>query len=104
MPLIDRPLLRRDLTLLPEILASSLHAAMPLPLRMAVSQAALTSQLSAACSRLAESPDADLVPLIDALGKELGAIRMARAPIDQAYLEAVPGLREALNRTIRRLA
>jgi hypothetical protein len=103
MPPIDRQILRQDLRLLPRLLAGSLHSALPMPLRMAVSREVLIQQLSGACSRLAESPDADLVPLIDTLGQELGAIRGILAPIDQAYLEAHPGLAAALDRTVKRL-
>jgi hypothetical protein len=103
VPPIDRNLLQRDLRLLPSLLAGSLHNALPMPLRMAVSREVLTQQLSGACSRLAGSPDADLVALIDALGQELGAIRGARAPLDASYVDAHPGLAAALDRTVKRL-
>ena len=103
MPPINRPLLKRDAEALPRLLAASLHSALPMPLRVALSRAALTQQLSAAFSRIAESPDADLVALIDALGVELGAIRGARAPIDGEYLRVHPELAGALDRTVARL-
>lgn len=103
MPLIDRPLLSRDLEALPGLLAGSLHSALPGPLKLMVSREVLTRELSQACSRLWGSPDADLAGLIDALALELGAIRGFLPPLDRAYLDAHPGLAEALDRTVRRL-
>jgi hypothetical protein len=100
---VDRPLLRRDLGVLPRLLAASLHSALPTPLKLMVSREVLTRELSQACSRLEESSDADLAALIDALGQELGALRGARQAIDGVYVAAHPGLPAALDRVVRRL-
>ncbi len=92
-PVLDRSLLNRDLLALSRLLVTALTpwaARLPFPLNRMVSPEVLTREISAACSRLLASPDAELAVLIDAAGRELGALRGALAAIDEAYLEAHP--------------
>lgn len=105
MPLINRPLLHRDLSALSRSLGVSLNARLTPQLRagLAILRVDLTRELSRACSQLEESSDAELAAVIDALGRELGALRGAREPLDAAYLEAHPEIAGALAAILGRL-
>ena len=99
---IDRRLLKRDLDRVAKLLTEGLTpklAALPFPLNRLARPVALNSMLSRACSVLASAPDDELVPVIDALGRELGAIRGQLAPLE----EPQPELAEAAGRLIERL-
>jgi hypothetical protein len=104
MPPIDRHLLHRDLETLAGLLERGLISrlsALPFPLNLAYSPAVLTRELSAAFSRLEESPDEDLAPVIDALARELGVIRGA-LPQGASSLDN-PEVPAALGRIVGRI-
>jgi hypothetical protein len=90
---IDRTLLNRDLAVaarLIEALLSEHLKTIPFPLSLAVQRVDLHQAILSVSAGLASSPDADLAMMLDALGREFGAIRGELGPLEgpQSALEA----------------